>query len=126
MGLFQKYAIAERAAVVVDTVFANAYDLDRSQLIFGVVMFAFQLYADFSGYTDIVLGAGEAMGLTLPENFRQPYLSATIGEFWERWHISLSHWLQEYVFEPLVWTGWTSRLPVVGRFLPNLRSMPVC
>lgn len=56
------------------------------------------------------------MGLTLPENFRQPYLSATIGEFWERWHISLSHWLQEYVFEPLVWTGWTSRLPVVGRF----------
>lgn len=115
-GYFKKYAIAERAAVVVDTVFANAYDLDRSQLIFGVVMFAFQLYADFSGYTDIVLGAGEAMGLTLPENFRQPYLSATIGEFWERWHISLSHWLQEYVFEPLVWTGWTSRLPVVGRF----------
>lgn len=115
-GYFKKYAIAERLAVAVDTVFNAASTLDRSQLVFAVVAFAFQLYADFSGYTDIVLGAGEAMGLVLPENFRQPYLSATIGEFWERWHISLSHWLQEYVFEPLVWTGWTARLPLVGRF----------
>lgn len=115
-GYFKKYAIAERLAVAVDSAFHSAGTMDRSQLIFGVIAFAFQLYADFSGYTDIVLGAGEAMGLTLPENFRQPYLSATIGEFWERWHISLSHWLQEYVFEPLVWTGWTSRLPLIGRF----------
>lgn len=115
-GYFKKYAVAERLAVAVDTVFGAAAELDRSQLIFAVVAFAFQLYADFSGYTDIVLGAGEVLGLTLPENFRQPYLSATIGEFWERWHISLSHWLQEYVFEPLVWTGWTAKIPLVGRF----------
>ena len=81
-GYFKKYAIAERLAVAVDSAFHSAGTMDRSQLIFGVIAFAFQLYADFSGYTDIVLGAGEAMGLTLPENFRQPYLSATIGEFW--------------------------------------------
>lgn len=115
-GYFKKYAIAERAATVVNAAFANPRDMDLSQLVFGVVVFAFQLYADFSGYTDIVLGAGETLGLTLPENFRQPYLSATIGEFWDRWHISLSSWLREYVFEPLAWNGWFQRVPLVGRF----------
>ena len=83
-GYFKKYAIAERAAVVVNAAFSNPGNMDLSQLVFGVVAFAFQLYADFSGYTDIVLGAGETLGLKLPENFRQPYLSATIGEFWDR------------------------------------------
>lgn len=115
-GYFKKYAIAERAAVVVNAAFSNPGNMDLSQLVFGVVAFAFQLYADFSGYTDIVLGAGETLGLKLPENFRQPYLSATIGEFWDRWHISLSSWLREYVFEPLAWNGWFQRLPLVGRF----------
>lgn len=115
-GYFKKYAIAERAATVVDTAFSRPADMDISQLIFGVVVFAFQLYADFSGYTDIVLGAGEMLGLKLPENFRQPYFASTIGEFWERWHISLSSWLRDYIFEPLAWNGWFARLPVVGRF----------
>lgn len=115
-GYFKKYAIAERMATVVNAAFSNPQDMDLSQLVFGVVVFAFQLYADFSGYTDIVLGAGETLGLKLPENFRQPYFAATIGEFWDRWHISLSSWLREYIFEPLAWNGWFQRLPVVGRF----------
>ena len=114
-GYFKKYAIADRAAIVVNEAFLHPERLDSSQLVFGVVVFALQLYADFSGYTDIVLGAGECLGLSLPENFRQPYLAQTIGEFWNRWHMSLSGWLNEYIFEPLAWSGWNIRLPVIGR-----------
>ena len=72
-----------------------------TQLLLGGVLFTVQLYADFSGYTDIVLGAGEMLGLPLPENFRQPFLAATIRELWDRWHISLSRWLKDYVYIPL-------------------------
>ena len=100
-GYFKKYAVAERAAVVVSAAFAAPQDLDRSQLIFGAVMYSFQLYADFSGYTYIVLGAGEILGLALPENFRQPFLAATVRELWSRWHISLSQWFRDYVYIPL-------------------------
>lgn len=100
-GYFKKYAIAERAAVVVAEAFTKTASLDRSQLIFGTVLYSLQLYADFSGYTDIVLGAGEAMGLDLPENFRQPFLAANIRELWSRWHISLSRWFRDCVYIPL-------------------------
>lgn len=100
-GYFKKFAIAERAAVVVSFAFDDPTYLDRSQLIFGTVMFSLQLYADFSGYTDIVLGAGECLGLELPENFRQPFLAATVHELWARWHISLSQWFRDYVYIPL-------------------------
>lgn len=115
-GYFKKLAVADRAAVVVSTVFAAPAAFDRSQLIFAAVLFAMQLYADFSGYTDIVLGLGEILGLRLPENFRQPYLAISVGDFWDRWHISLSTWLREYVFEPLTWSGWNTRIPVLGRY----------
>ncbi|MGN0984092.1 MAG: MBOAT family O-acyltransferase, partial [Gemmiger sp.] len=127
-GYFKKYAVAERAAVVVNEAFLHPEKLDTSQLLFGVVLFAFQLYADFSGYTDVVLGAGECLGLALPENFRQPYMAGTIGEFWNRWHISLSGWLQEYVFEPLSWGDWAGHLPLIGRFYtkpPMLTSLMI-
>ena len=72
-GYFKKFAIADRAAIVVSAAFADPASFDRSQLIFATVMYSFQLYADFSGYTDIVLGMGEILGLHLPENFRQPF-----------------------------------------------------
>ena len=100
-GYFKKFAIADRAAIVVSAAFADPASFDRSQLIFATVMYSFQLYADFSGYTDIVLGMGEILGLHLPENFRQPFLAATIRELWDRWHISLSRWLKDYVYIPL-------------------------
>ena len=100
-GYFKKLAVADRAAVVVDAVFANPAAFDRTQLLLGGVLFTVQLYADFSGYTDIVLGVGEVLGLPLPENFRQPFLAATIRELWDRWHISLSRWLKDYVYIPL-------------------------
>ena len=100
-GYFKKYAVADRAAVAVNSAFADPSRYDRSQLIFAAILFAFQLYADFSGYTDIVLGAGECLGLRLPENFRQPFLAASVQEFWSRWHISLSQWFRDYVYIPL-------------------------
>lgn len=100
-GYFKKLAVADRAAVVVDTVFANPAAFDRTQLLLGGVLFTVQLYADFSGYTDIVLGVGEVLGLHLPENFRQPFFSASVKELWARWHISLSQWFRDYVYIPL-------------------------
>ena len=100
-GYFKKLAVADRAAVVVDAVFANPAAFDRTQLLLGGVLFTVQLYADFSGYTDIVLGVGEVLGLHLPENFRQPFFSASVKELWARWHISLSQWFRDYVYIPL-------------------------
>ena len=93
--------MADRAALAVNAAFADPSAYDRSQLFLCAVLYVFQLYADFSGYTDIVLGAGEMLGLPLPENFRQPFLAATIRELWDRWHISLSRWLKDYVYIPL-------------------------
>lgn len=100
-GYFKKYAVADRAAVVVSAAFADPASFDRSQLVFAMVMYAFQLYADFSGYTDMMLGIGEALGLRLPENFRQPFLAASVRELWTRWHISLSQWFRDYLYIPL-------------------------
>lgn len=100
-GYFKKVAVAERAAVVVHDAFADPARYDTSQLLFAAVLYSVQLYADFSGYSDIVLGAGEMLGLALPENFRQPFLAATVRELWSRWHISLSQWLRDYVYIPL-------------------------
>ena len=100
-GYFKKIAVADRAAVVVGVVFADPASFDRTQLLLATTLYSFQLYADFSGYTDIVLGIGQVLGLELPENFRQPYLSATVKEVWSRWHMSLSRWLKDYVYIPL-------------------------
>jgi D-alanyl-lipoteichoic acid acyltransferase DltB (MBOAT superfamily) len=100
-GYFLKFAVAERFAPVADAVFSNRAAMDRSQLVFGVAAFSIQLYADFSGYTEIALGAGELLGLQLPANFRQPYFAQSASDFWRRWHISLSEWFRDYVYIPL-------------------------
>ena len=100
-GYFKKFAIADRAAIEVSAAFADPASFDRSQLIFATVMYSFQLYADFSGYTDIVLGMGEILGLHLPENFRQPFFADSVKDIWARWHISLSQWLRDYIYIPL-------------------------
>ena len=100
-GYFKKLAVADRAAVVVDAVFANPAAFDRTLLLLGGVLFTVQLYADFSGYTDIVLGVGEVLGLHLPENFRQPFFADSVKDIWARWHISLSQWLRDYIYIPL-------------------------
>lgn len=101
LGLFKKLAIADAVAPIVDAAFETPSEMSRSALLMGVVAFAIQIYGDFSGYTDIARGSARVLGVHLVHNFRQPYLSRSITEFWRRWHISLSEWLRDYLYIPL-------------------------
>ena len=100
-GLFKKIVIADRLAVVVDQVYDYPLLWDGKTLLVGTIFFAFQIYCDFSGYSDIAIGAAEVMGFKLMTNFNRPYHSKSISEFWTRWHISLSTWFKDYVYIPL-------------------------
>ncbi|GAA4434234.1 MBOAT family protein [Pontibacter saemangeumensis] len=100
-GLFKKVVIADRLAVMVNQVYNNPTDYEGIPLIIATVFFAFQIYCDFSGYSDIAIGSAQVMGFRLMENFRRPYFSKSIREFWGRWHISLSTWFRDYLYIPL-------------------------
>lgn len=100
-GLFKKVVVADNAAVVVNAVFANVGAQSGSTLAIGIILFAFQIYGDFSGYSDMAVGVGKLFGITLMKNFATPYFSRDIAEFWRRWHISLSTWFRDYVYIPL-------------------------
>jgi alginate O-acetyltransferase complex protein AlgI len=101
MGLFKKLAIADRMALFADPVFANPDGYGTAALWLAVLAYAVQIYCDFSGYTDMALGAAHMLGYKLAPNFNMPYLAANVSEFWRRWHISLSSWLRDYLFIPL-------------------------
>jgi D-alanyl-lipoteichoic acid acyltransferase DltB (MBOAT superfamily) len=101
-GLFKKVVIADNLAPLVDRNFSIAAFASPMELLVSVYFFAFQIYCDFSGYTDIAIGIALLFGLVLMENFRRPYLSRSVAEFWaERWHISLGHWFRDYLYFPL-------------------------
>ncbi|MCX2745205.1 MBOAT family protein [Mangrovivirga sp. M17] len=100
-GLFKKVVIADNCAVVVNKIFANYENYNGSTLILGAVFFAFQIYGDFSGYSDIAIGTSRLFGFDLMKNFNFPYFSRDIAEFWRRWHISLSTWFRDYLYIPL-------------------------
>jgi D-alanyl-lipoteichoic acid acyltransferase DltB (MBOAT superfamily) len=100
-GYFVKLVIADRISVVVDTVFEHYYIYGTAALTVGAVGFAIQIYGDFGGYSLIAIGAAQVLGFELAANFKAPYLAQGIGEFWRRWHISLSSWLRDYVYIPL-------------------------
>ena len=97
-GLFKKVVIADRAAVLVLNVFNNYEAYSGFHYIMAVLMYSVDLYMDFSGGIDIVIGAAQMFGITMDENFRQPYFSKSIGEFWRRWHITLGTWMKDYIF----------------------------
>ena len=100
-GFFMKLVVGDRAGIYVDTVFGNyGYHNDIS-LMLATFMYTMQIYCDFAGYSLIAIGAGKTMGFELMNNFSRPYFSQTIGEFWRRWHISLSTWFRDYVYFPL-------------------------
>ncbi|HEY2154933.1 MAG TPA: MBOAT family O-acyltransferase [Isosphaeraceae bacterium] len=101
MGLFKKLAIADRMALYADPVFADPGAYGSHAAWVATVAYAIQIYCDFSGYTDMALGSAHLLGYKLAPNFRMPYLAASVGEFWRRWHISLSTWLRDYLFIPL-------------------------
>ena len=100
-GYFKKVVIADRLAVFVDAVYSAPSEQDGWLCLLATVFFAVQIYCDFSGYCDIAIGVARIMGFRLMTNFNRPYLAATIQEFWDRWHISLSSWLQDYIYIPL-------------------------
>ncbi len=101
MGLFKKLAIADRMALFADPVFADPAGHGSAAVWYAVLAYAVQIYCDFSGYTDMALGAAHLLGYKLAPNFNMPYLAANPSEFWRRWHISLSGWLRDYLFVPL-------------------------
>jgi D-alanyl-lipoteichoic acid acyltransferase DltB (MBOAT superfamily) len=100
-GLFKKVVVADNCAVFVNAIFDNPDPLSGSTLFMGAVLFAFQIYCDFSGYSDIAIGTSRLFNINLKQNFATPYFSRNIGEFWRRWHISLSTWFREYLYIPL-------------------------
>ena len=104
-GFFKKMVIADRLGITVSEVFNNAQDHSGPAIVIATVMYTFQLYCDFSGCIDIISGVSELFGIKVAENFRQPFFSKSINEFWRRWHITLGLWLKEYVYYPVILSG---------------------
>ncbi len=100
-GLFKKVVIADRLAILVNNVYGSPNEYNGVCLVIATIFFAFQIYLDFSGYSDIAIGAAETLGFKLMNNFNRPYFSKSVSEFWKRWHISLSSWFRDYVYIPL-------------------------
>lgn len=100
-GLFKKIVIADRLAIVVNEIYNYPDEYHGFTLILGTLLFAFQIYCDFSGYSQIAIGTAKLFGFDLMKNFNTPYISSSLSEFWRRWHISLSTWFRDYVYIPL-------------------------
>ncbi len=101
LGLAKKIVVADTLSFVADPVFSHPGDYGFTATWLGVIAFAFQIYCDFSGYSDVAIGTARMLGFELPKNFDHPYLSQSVREFWQRWHISLSTWLRDYLYIPL-------------------------
>jgi D-alanyl-lipoteichoic acid acyltransferase DltB (MBOAT superfamily) len=101
VGFFKKTIIADALSPLVDEVFRNPGQYNSLSLWMAVFVFSFQIYCDFSGYSDIAIGIARMLGYSFPENFERPFFSTTVGEFWRRWHISFSSWLRDYVYIPM-------------------------
>ena len=100
-GFFKKAVIADRLAMIVERTYGHTIETSSLALFAGAVFYSFQIYCDFSGYSDIALGAARVMNIKLMENFKQPYLATGMADFWSRWHISLSSWFRDYLYIPM-------------------------
>lgn len=100
-GYFQKVFLADKLAILVNTVFSSPGQYSTIELALGAVAFSLQIYCDFGGYSNIAIGAGQVLGFHMMENFNAPYLASSIKDFWRRWHISLSSWFRDYLYIPL-------------------------
>lgn len=101
-GFFKKLVIAERVALISNTVFAPDFNFDGGEVWLAVIAYSFQIYCDFSGGIDITRGAAHMMGIELPHNFLRPFFATSMGDFWQRWHVSLTMWMRNYVFFPVM------------------------
>ncbi|MBR4610886.1 MAG: MBOAT family protein [Erysipelotrichaceae bacterium] len=109
-GYFKKMVISDRFAVIVKEVFRNYTDYNCFGIVLAVASYMIQLYTDFSGCMDMVIGTAQLFGISLPENFDAPFLSSSYREFWQRWHITLGGWFKDYVMYPLQLSKWINRL----------------
>jgi len=100
-GLFKKVVVADNCAIFVDKVFSTYTEQSGSTLLLAIIFYSFQLYADFSGYSDMAIGVGKLLGLRITRNFNYPYFALNVADFWRRWHMSLTTWVTDYVFTPL-------------------------
>lgn len=116
-GLFKKMVIADNCAEYANQIFNNSADFNGSTLVIGAVFFTFQIYGDFSGYSDIAIGTSRIFGFDLKQNFAFPYFSRDIAEFWRRWHISLSTWFRDYLYIPLGGSRGSTWLKVRNTFV---------
>lgn len=121
-GLFKKVAVADRLGGLVDPIYGNVSQSSGLALLFATFIYAFQLYYDFSGYTDMALGIARVFNIRLTNNFNLPYLATSIAEFWRRWHISFSRWIMDYLFKPIQlslrkWGIWGGVVAILITFL---------
>lgn len=114
-GIFKKVVVADRAGLIVNTIFSDTAAYSGSVELFAVILYTLQIYAEFSGCMDMVCGASQMLGIRISENFRRPFFSASINEFWRRWHITLGAWLKDYVFYPVSLSGHFKKLNSVLR-----------
>ncbi|MCG8702161.1 MAG: MBOAT family protein, partial [Bacteroidales bacterium] len=121
-GFFKKIVVADNCAIYVNEIFGNNELYTGSTLFIGAILFAFQIYGDFSGYSDIAIGTAGLFGIELKKNFAFPYFSRNIGEFWRRWHISLTTWFRDYVYIPLGGSRGTKLLTIGNVFIIFLVS----
>ena len=125
-GIFQKVVIADRLALLVNQVYNSPSDHQGMTIVIVTYFFWFQIYCDFAGYTNIALGAAKVFGIDLVQNFDRPYISKDFNEFWNRWHISLSNWLRDYIFFPvtrILRRRWPKSNIVTNLLLPPLLTM---
>lgn len=125
-GFFKKMVIADRLIPMVNMVYLEPREYSGVTLFYTVIVYAFALYADFSGYSDIAVGAARMFGIKLTQNFSHPYAARSISEFWQRWHISLSNWLRDYIFFPVrrfLLRKWGKRAPLAAVILPPIVTM---
>ena len=100
-GLFMKIAVADNLSRVVDPIFDAPEEHSGMMLLFATLLFAFQIYCDFNGYTQMAIGSARVLGIKLNHNFASPYMGASVKDFWRRWHISLTSWFRDYLYIPL-------------------------
>ena len=115
IGFFKKIAVADVMAMFINQVHSDLNSYTGLMLIFTAYMYSFQLYADFSGYSDIARASAMIMDIDIRENFKVPYLATNFSQFWNKWHISLSSWFQDYIFTPFVWFNPMKNLPLMGK-----------
>jgi D-alanyl-lipoteichoic acid acyltransferase DltB (MBOAT superfamily) len=121
-GLFKKVVIADRLGLYVDAVYNDVHSFTGLSLLLATYAYAFQIYMDFSGYTDMALGSARLFNINLTQNFNSPYLATSLADFWRRWHISFSRWILDYIFKPLQmqwrnWKNWGTATALVVAFL---------